>query len=207
MIRLRPDCLAFESPQGEFIPCSAQEVVVELIGDAAQWLDKEIIAHASEAVLHYFRHEQGKEAVSTAEFLDALERVLKGLGLDIQASTVPLPASASSSSGPAPVSAGPTTAPLSPQRVVENDLCELAGRSEGGAELFFFPLLRREIHRCLEDSPLILKFRGLRDCVKRIVGTKRWTPTCQAMNDQIVEYLRTCLDIEKAGDGCALVVV
>src|SRR5262245_19607125 len=150
MIRLRPDYLAFESPDGDFIPCSAQQVVVELIGEAAQWLDQEVIAHASEAVLHYFRHEQGKESVSLREFVKALERVLKGLGLNIQASTSP-PASLAAAADPAPN-----------RRVVESDLRELAGQSGVGVELFFFPLLRQEIHRRLDGSPLVLRFRGLR---------------------------------------------
>src|SRR5689334_9120264 len=125
MILLRPDCLAFESPEGEFIPCSAQQVVVELIGEAAQWLDKEVIVHASEAVLHYFRHEKGKETVSFGEFVAALERVLRGLGLDIKASAAGAPSALASAE-----------ASSSGRRVVETDLRELAGQSEGGAELF-----------------------------------------------------------------------
>lgn len=201
MISLRPDCLAFESPDGEFIPCSAQQVVVELIGDAAQWLDQEVITHASEAVLHYFRHEKGQHSVSLGEFVSALERVLKGLGLDIQASAKP------SGQWPASCTAAKPEVASAQRRVVENDLLELAGRSAGGAELFFFPLLRREMHQCLDGSPLTLRFRGLRECVKQIVGSKRWNTACQSMNDRIVDYLRTCLNTEKAGEGCALVVL
>lgn len=195
MILLRPDCLAFEAPDGELIPCSAKQVVVELIGDAAQWLDQEVITNASEAVLHYFRHEKGRESVSMTEFVQALEQVLKGLGLEIKATGVAKQILASS-----------TPASFPARRVVEADLVELVGRSQG-AELFFFPLLREEMNRRLDGSPQILKFRGLRECVKSIVGTKRWNPACQSMNDQIVDYLRTCLNSEKAGDGCALLVV
>jgi hypothetical protein len=201
MIRLRPDCLAFESSEGEFIPCTAQQVVVELIGDAAQWLDKEVIRHASEAVLHYFRHEKGKDAVSLGEFMEALERVLQGLGLDVKTSAGD--GAVASLVAPEP---GENSG-LGARPVVNTDLRELAGQSEGGAELFFFPLLRREIHRLLNGSPLVLRFCGLRECVKRILGTKRWSPACQEMNDQIVEYLRTCLNMEEAGQGCALVVL
>jgi hypothetical protein len=43
--------------------------------------------------------------------------------------------------------------------------------------------------------------------VKQIVGAKRWNAHCQDMNDRIVDYLRTCLTQEKAGAGCALVVM
>jgi hypothetical protein len=188
MIRLRPDCLAFKTADGECIPCSAEQVVVELIGDAAHWLDKEVIKHASEAVLHYFRHEKDQDTVSVAEFVEALERVLKGLGFHVKAAPA-------------------TTLPPARSRVVEADLRDLASASSGGAELFFFPLLRREVQQRLDGSPLILLFRGLRECVKQIVGTKRWNASCQDLNDRIVDYLRTCLSIEKEGSGCSLVVM
>ena len=189
MILLRPDCLAFKTADGDSIPCSAEQVVVELIGDAALWLDKEVITHASEAVLHYFRNEKGQESVSVAEFVEALERVLKGLGFQVKATP------SSTASAPAPA------------RVVEADLRDLASASSGGAELFFFPLLRTELQRSLDGSPLVLLFRGLRECVKQIVGAKRWNASCQDMNDRIVDYLRTCLDNEKWGASCSLVVM
>ena len=190
MILLRPDCLEFKTADGDSIPCSAHQVVVELIGDAAQWLDKEVITHASEAVLHYFRDEKKQASVSVAEFVEALEQVLKGLGFQVKA---------------APASATPP-ASMRP-RVVEADLRDLANASNGGAELFFFPLLRRELQQRLDGSPLVLLFRGLRECVKQIVGAKRWNASCQAMNDRIVDYLRNCLNTEKWAAGCSLVVM
>src|SRR5262245_42007675 len=112
MIRLRPDCLAFKTDDGESIHCSAHQVVVELIGDAAIWLGKEVITHASEAVLHYFRNEKKQETVSVAEFVEALERVLKGLGFEVKA---------------APASTTPSAS--APPRVVEADLRDLANAS------------------------------------------------------------------------------
>jgi hypothetical protein len=168
--------------------------VVELIGDAAHWLDKEVITHASEAVLHYFRNEKQQDTVSVAEFIEALERVLIGLGFQVKAAAMPSPSST------------PTAAPPHP-RVVEADLRDLASASSGGAELFFFPLLRRELQQRLDGSPLVLLFRGLRECVKQIVGVKRWNASCQDMNDRIVDYLRTCLNNEKCAAGCSLVVM
>jgi len=199
MIRLRPDCLAFKTADGESIPCSAEQVVVELIGDAAQWLDKEVITNASEAVLHYFRMEKKQETVSVAEFVEALEQVLKGLGFQVKA------ASGSNPSASTAATASTSNSPAR-SRVVETDLRLLADASGGGDELFFFPMLRRELQRRLDGSPLVLSFRGLRQCVKQILRAKRWNPACQELNDRIVEYLRTCLTNEKSGAGCSLVV-
>jgi hypothetical protein len=199
MILLRPDCLAFESPDGGYIPCSAKQVVVELIGEAANWIDKDVIVHASEAVLHYFRQEKGKDSVSVGEFVEALERVLQGLGLDVKANVPPASLSASASN------TAPGSIPAERQ-VIETDLLEMAGRSSGGAELFFFPLLRTAIRERLSGSPVVLRFHRLRDCVKLMIGVKRWNGACQSLNDQIVDYLRGCLTSEKCVSGCALVV-
>src|SRR4030095_5751456 len=135
MIRLRPDCLAFKTADGDSIPCSAEQVVVELIGDAALWLDKEVITHASEAVLHYFRIDKKQDTVSVAEFVEALEQVLKSLGFQVKAAPASTPAS------PQPPTPPPT--PACP-RVVEADLRDLANASSGGGALVFFPLLRQE---------------------------------------------------------------
>lgn len=188
MILLRPDCLVFETVGGENIPCSAKEVTVELIGDSAQWLDQEAIENAAAAVLHYFRVELKREAVTVAEFAATLETVLRGLGFDVKTAD----------------HAGPSTTAAKPARpVVEADLSTLAG--EGG-ELFFFPRLRDEMRRRLDGTPQVLHFHGLRPCVKTLTGAKRWTAQCRALNDQIVDYLRTCFTAEGNGAGSALVV-
>ncbi|MBK7997351.1 MAG: hypothetical protein IPK15_01115 [Verrucomicrobia bacterium] len=89
---------------------------------------------------------------------------------------------------------------------MEADLRLLAGESDLGGELVFFPRLRDAIRRELDGSPTILRFSGLRECVKQLTGAKRWSTHCQTLNDQIVDYLRTCLGAERSGASCALVV-
>jgi hypothetical protein len=189
MILLRPDCLVFETAAGEHIPCAAKEVTFELVGEAAKWLDAETIENAAAAVLHYFRKERKQESVSVAQFASALEKVFVELGLEVKMS-VPLAPTASTA---------PPSRPL-----VEADLRGFAG---DGGELFLFPRLREEVRRRLDGTPRVLRFHGLRDCVKQITGAKRWGAQCRALNDQIVDYLRTCFSTEKAGTGSALVVL
>ena len=193
MILLRPDCLVFRTADGENIPCSAHEVTVELMSDCTEWLDPDMVEHAAGAVLHYFKSEKGQDAVSVAEFSEALERVLRGLGLNVKASDNAETSVAEPES-------------LLPPRVVEADLQQLAGEANLGCELVFFPRLRDMLRRELDGTPLLLRFRGLRACVKQLVGAKRWGPHCQALNDQIVDYLRGCLGAEKSGSKCALIV-
>lgn len=195
MILLRPDCLVFKTTDGEDIPCSAHDVTVELIGDSVDWLDTELVTHAAEAVLHFFKKEKGQHSVSVAEFSEALERVLRGLGVDVKASETE----------DAP-SATPLTATKCPPRVVEADLRLLASDSDSGGELVFFPRLREAIRRELDGRPTVIRFSGLRACVMRLTGAKRWSTHCQRTSDQIVDYLRTCLRAERFGRECAMVV-
>jgi len=195
MILLRPDCLVFRTTDGEDVPCSAYEVTVELMGTSTKWLDADLVGHAAEAVLHYFKSEKGQNTVSVAEFSEALERVLRGLGLDVKTAGKDTPSLSSKDS-----------APMSPPRVVEADLRALAGESDPGCELVFFPRLRDAVRRELDGSPTVLRFSGLRDCVKQLTGAKRWNTDCQSLNDQIVEYLRTSLRSEQSGSNCAMVV-
>jgi len=195
MILLRPDCLVFRTIEGEDIPCSAHEVTVELMGDSAKWLDADLVGHAAEAVLHYFKSEKGQNTVSVGEFSEALERVLRGLGLDVKAAGKDTPSFKTGDSSS-----------MMPPRVVEADLRLLAGESDLGGELVFFPRLRDVVRRELDGSPKVLRFSGLRDCVKQLTGAKRWSADCQSLNDQIVDYLRNSLRSEQSCSNCAMVV-
>jgi hypothetical protein len=167
------------------------------MGDATELLDKEMIVHAAEAVLHYFKAEKGQTTVSVAEFSEALERVLRGLGLDVK--------SAEPEDETLSVTTNEIVKSVRP-RVVETDLQSIAGESDTGCELLFFPRLREAVRHELSGGPLVLRFRGLRGCVKLLTGCKRWGPHCQSLSDQIVDYLRSCLTSESAGSDCALVV-
>ena len=184
MTPLPPDCLVFKLADGETIPCSAGEVVIELVGDSAALIDEGLLKNAAAAVLHYFKSELGRTSVSVAEFSEALEKALRGLGLDVK-------------------SAAPPPAGL---RVAEADLMQLAGESSEAFELTFFMRLRDELRQHLRQSPQVVRFSGLRGCVKQLTGARRWSGRCQSLHDQIVEHLRACLTVEGSGASCALLV-
>jgi hypothetical protein len=190
MIQLKSDCLIFHTTDGEQVPCSAEWVTLELMGEGADLIDPEIVRHASAAVLHYFKHELQRPFVSVGEFALALEKVLRSFGLSVYADHQPAPA-------PNPA----------PQRVLESNLAELAGSAANeGFELLFFPQLRQELKRQLGQSPNLLRFNGLHGCVKQLAGAQRWNRRCQTLHDQIVEFLRSCWQTEPASQSCALVV-
>jgi hypothetical protein len=190
MIQLKADCLIFQTSDGDQIPCSAEWVTLELMGESATGADPELVRNASAAVLHYFKFELNRSYVSVGEFALALEKVLRGFGLTVYADES------------VAVSTPPTE-----KRVVEANLQEIAGAAGKGFELFFFPQLREELKNKMGQGPHVVRFHGLRGCVKQLSGAVRWNRRCQNLNDQIVDYLRSCWETDRASLSCALVVV
>lgn len=183
MIQLHRDYLLLQTLSGDFVPCSAELFSIQLIDASGSVVDQELIRQAAAAVLHYFKHDLGRQSVSVAEFAQVLERVLRSVGLK------------------------PDPAKDKPSLDAEiADLHTLVSNSAGGFEMAFFLNLRQELRTRLQHSPKVLKFHGLRGCVKELLGAKRWCRRCQSLNDQIVDYLRDCLETEAPTSPCGLVV-
>jgi len=183
VIQLHHDYLLFQTGAGESIPCSAEQVTLELIGEYASVINPVLLQQAAAAVLHYFKHDLGREQVTVAEFSGALERILKHFGFSVTSD--------------ADVALSPIEA---------SDLRELISEIDKGFELAFFPRLRAELEAKLTATPRMVAFNGLRGCVKELLGAKRWCPRCQTLNDQIVEYLRNCLSLDDRAASCGLVI-
>jgi hypothetical protein len=183
MIRLRSDCLVFEMSNGDKIPCSASTVTVELMGAAVECLDRDVVENAAAAVLHYFQHDLQRESVTLNEFIEALEVALRGLGMNVTCD----------SSKPA-------------ERTANADLRMLAAESGKAFELGFFARLRDQVRAELKWSPQLIRFFGLRSCVKQLAGAQRWCPRCERLSDQIVEFLRGCVTQENPPEPCGLLV-
>lgn len=177
MIQLHPDYLIFRTSHGELIPCSAETVTIELIGDATSALEPQVVREAAAAVVHYFKDELGRETVSVAEFSAALERALQTLGFDVV-----------------------TTAFERGGKPEGIDLGEIA-RAEDGFELGFFKGLREAFSRQATDTKDAITCFGLRECVKRLVRAKRWCHRCEVLSDQIVSFLRECLSVHHPARG------
>src|SRR3974390_1832207 len=150
MIALAEDSLLFEMASGECIPYSADMVSVELEGDTARLFDSEFVDHAMQAVFHYFKHELGRQSVSLGEFAGALEKVLGGFAATERRATESNPQG----------------------RVLESDLHRLARESGQGCWLLFFACLRAEPERHLGQAPRMLRFHGLRRCIKQLTGAR-----------------------------------
>jgi hypothetical protein len=181
MIQLHPDCLIFRTSQGELIPCSAETVTIEMIGDASSLIDPETVREAAAAVVHYFKYDLHRDTVSIAEFSEALQRALRCFGFDVTTSSF--------ENGVPPGA----------------DLRELARGAED-VELAFFQRLREEFSRQARDSGEVVRFWGLRECSKQITGAKRWGRSCERFSEQVVAFLRNCLSVEPKAQSRGLIV-
>ena len=184
MIALSSNCLLFRLSNGESVPCSAEMICVEVIGSVDSLLDPEMLRHAAASVFHYFKNDLERETVTVGEFAGALEKVLRTLGFTIH--------------GEKGEKGGRETS--------ESDLRLLMLESSESLELFFFQRLRDELRLQMRHSPRLLRFHGLRGCVKQITRARRWSGRCEKLQDQIIEYLRECLTAEPGQNECALVV-
>jgi hypothetical protein len=159
-------------------------ITIEIAGNSEGMIDTEMLRHAAASVFHYFKCELARQSVTVGEFALALEKVLRGFGLTLYADDPP---------------------PLENLNPAA-DLGRIARESANSLELFFFPRLRDELRARLRQSPRVLRFRGLRGCVKQLAGAQRWSARCEKMQEQIVEYLRGCLTAEPEPTDCALLV-
>jgi hypothetical protein len=184
MIALAADCLLFEFTTGEQVPFSAEMVSVEVSGETGQWLDPDLVRDTTNAVFHYFKHELGRQSVTVGEFSEAMEKALKGFQFGHR----------------------PAVRPGGAPGVIESDLRWLARESGEAGELVFFPRLRAVLREQLREQPRMLRFYGLRGCVKQLARTRRWTSRCRDLEDQIVAYLRECLSAETGRVDFALLV-
>lgn len=182
MIALATDYLVFRMATGESVPFSADAISDELVGGQENIYDPELVGHAANAVFHYFKHELGYQTVTVGEFAAALEKVLQGLNLGERGN-------------------------LERAKLIrESDLAALARECGVGGELVFFPRLRAQLGAHLTAGCRVIRFRGLRDCVKQLFGARRWSIKCQMMQEQIVEYMRKSLSGLAKGKEVALVV-
>lgn len=195
MIQLHSNCLVFKTAEGLEIPCEVDALAVELVGKSLGPHDAEVLRNAALAVLYYYKNELGRESVSVAEFLESLEQVMEGFGLKVSS----LPEQKTEL-------LLPKTKQTGPLHIENRDMSAFASETETGCELVLFKMLREELQKCLHSSPQIIRFTGLRLFVKKFLGAKRWTPDCQQLNDQIVDFLRQTLLCNPSRSGCGLVV-
>lgn len=186
MIALREDCFLVAKDDGGFIPCSIEDLTLEIAGGAADMVDREWLRQAAAGVIHYFKHELGKDHVTPEEFAEALSKVLQGFGLVAE------------------IAAEKTT--VVTRRVMMADLRKIACEAGKLGELEFFRLLQERFSEIVAESPDTMEFFGLRGCVKQLTGRKHWCNVCTEYEAEIVERLRRWYGQQAAVVKSSLVV-
>lgn len=188
MIWMSSEYLLFKMPTGESMAFSSEAIAVEIVDETEGQLSSEFVKQAANAVYHYFKNELGRETVTVAEFAEAMEKALDGFEVSVMADRQP------------------AARREHDERVVQSNLEHLAVGSDAAFELTFFPRLRDQLRSHLSGAPRVVRFSGLRNCVKQLTGAKRWSPRCRALEGQIVAYMRECLHSDAGRSDCTLVV-
>ncbi|MGC8743945.1 MAG: hypothetical protein ACP5T0_08705 [Verrucomicrobiia bacterium] len=174
------------------------EIVVELAGKSGSLPDRELITQAISAVVHYIKTDLKIDTISAKDFSTMLEAVLEGFGFNVKTKVK----NGSSKLEPKLQTREQkenTTDVVNLQQVAEEVGC--------GYELFFFDRLRQTVLESMLKSPRVLYLYGLRDCVKHLVGTRKWTPRCQSLCEEIVHFTRS--EFQQACNSntrCALLI-
>jgi len=156
------------------------EIVVELAGKSGPLPDRELITQAISAVVHYIKTDLKIDTIPAEDFSTMLEAVLEGFGFNVKTKVK----NGSSKSTPE----------LQTREQKENTIVNLQQVAEEvgcGYELFFFDRLRQTVLQSMVKRPRVLYLYGLRDCVKHLVGTRKWTPRCQSLCEEIIHFTRS----------------
>ena len=186
MIALQSDCLIFQLTNGESVPCSAEMISFELVGDSGGLLDPEMLRHAAASVFHYFKEELRARNRHRRRIRRRAGKSPARPRLRHPRRTVHRIASAGARSRP--TSAGSRANPPTAWNCFSSRACASELRSPAPA----------------------IAARGAfsRTARLRQAACRRATlePRCEKMQEQIVEYLRGCLTAEPEQNECALVV-
>lgn len=188
MIQLRSNCLVCETDDGEHIPFSAESLSEELVEQLQGTIDPEVIRHAAESVVQFYRDEQMLDVIRLSEFVDAITEVLRSLGFEVA------------------IDVEPEGRDKIPRLVSESDLGEFSADPSSFSELELLPKLRASLRQQFETGPHIVRITGLKLCVKTLSNARRWSPRCQRLHELIVNYLQECW-IRERNPGCEEIVI
>jgi hypothetical protein len=161
MIQLIPSCLVLSSLDGIGEPFSIEEAIASHKPELNR--DPELVSDLAAVLGYYFLEEKKKPLVPLEDFRAALDAMCRCL----KVSSVPR------------------------KNYYSTDLLHLAEQSKPGFEIGFFHLLHEEVERHQKSSLSHIIFGRLREAVMAITGSRKWTCRCEALQDQIIAYIRS----------------
>lgn len=120
-----------------------------------------------QAVVHFLRVQYHGTVIAVEALFDKIRHSLKNLGLS-------------------EMSEGLATK----NPPVSISLTDIARRAGSGYELVFYHLLADRFQRAACQGVAHVYCYGLRQCVKNLVGAKKWSPRCERLSADIQEFLQ-----------------
>ncbi len=146
--------------EGTRIPFDAAELARSI---AASTDEPGLLAESiAAAVEQYARDHQPERLLTTVEIAEMVEAVLDMLGMEELADAY----------------AG---------RHPDSDIA--LDQMTGGYELAFYRQLDVALDAAIGRRGRVVRLRGLRDCVLRLRGTRRWGEGCRRLSEEIVQYV------------------
>jgi hypothetical protein len=169
MIRLLEDIAWVKFADGRLAPFDEHRLalsiqrVAEGVGDADWWLAESIAA----AVHMYAVKTRSDGIIPSTEIEEIVVAVLSTLGYE----------KISLAYGQSP-------------NHVAIQLHELMSRTNAAFELEFFQQLDRALGVAASSRLSVMEVNGLRTCVMRLLGARRWTAGCRRLAEEIVTHVR-----------------
>lgn len=130
--------------------------------DVPEWMALDI----SRGVERFLANHYKGSVIDSDDLFARIEKTLLSLGLDHVAAKI--------DKTPPPV------------RI---SLSELARRAGSGYELAFFNLLEEQLRSAANGGASVVEVHGLRNGVRRLVATKKWTPRCEHLMGEITAFV------------------
>ncbi len=131
--------------------------------DVPAWMARDI----SRGVESYLANHYQGSVIDSDDLFARIEKTLAALGLDHVAAKI--------DKTPPPV------------RI---SLSDLARRAGAGYELAFFRLLEEQWRSAAAGGANVVEVHGIRNGVRRLVSTRKWTGRCESLKREITEFVR-----------------
>jgi hypothetical protein len=184
MIKLNDNVFLFKTESGEVVPCSLYDLEFELQGSLPKELERYDLYQIARAVAFFFNEELGQNVIDLKDFASILEQLINSI----------------------PFTENPDVFSSRKNPVTKTYELPDLWNKDAGLELSFFNELREIITSDVSKFDC-LRFNGLSECVKAIVGAKRWSKKCSRLADEIVEFLRLIFAKNSYVHGKMLIIV
>ena len=128
-----------------------------------QWFFAE---HIARGVIEYLRQRFDRQSITLEELFGKIEQTLTSIGFNDIANEL--------EAEPPPI---------------EVSLPQLAEEADSGYELTFFTLIDQHIADARRLGAVELRFAGIREAIKLLRRTQRWTRSCEDLHDYVLTYV------------------